>query len=102
MAHSSLPSWPSKLPSHLQSLGFEEVVAKAYPLPRELYAPFMQCHLCAAEEVSFTAMKNDSPQAQGPSFRRLLGEVYKECHMGVTMAKSPLVVVGRKPRVQQG
>ncbi|KAL8642877.1 MAG: hypothetical protein Q9228_000466 [Teloschistes exilis] len=95
-------TWPSELPSHLASLGFEEVVANAYPLPPELYAPFMQCHLCAAEEVSFTAMKNDSQQAQGPSFRKLLGEVYKECQMGVTMAESPLVVIGRKAQVQHG
>ena len=57
----------------------------------------MQCHLCAAEEVSFTAMKNDGPQAQGPGFRKLLAEVHEECKTGVTMAESPVVVCGRKP-----
>ena len=56
----------------------------------------MQCHLCAAEEVSFTAMKNDGPHAQGPSFRTLLADVYKECQTGVTMTESPVVVCGRK------
>lgn len=58
----------------------------------------MQCHLCAAEEVSFTAMKNDGPDAQGPSFRKLLAEVYRECQTGVTMTESPMVVCGRKPK----
>ena len=62
-----------------------------------MYAPFMQCHLLAAEEVSFKAMKNDSSEAQGPLFRKLLAEVYQECQKGVTMAESPIVVVGRKP-----
>ena len=54
----------------------------------------MRSHLCAAEEVSFTAMENDGPQAPGPSFRKLLTEVYKECQTGVTMTESPVVVCG--------
>ena len=57
----------------------------------------MQCHLVAAEEVSFKAMKNDGPEAQGPMFRDMLAEVYKECQTGVTMAESPVVVIGKKP-----
>ena len=57
----------------------------------------MQCHLCAAEEVSLKAMKNDGPEAQGPMFRTLLAEVHKECQTGVTMTESPIVVTGRKP-----
>ena len=68
-----------------------------YPLPPELYAPFMQCHLMAAEEVSLKAMKNDGPDAQGPTFRKLLAEVHRECQTGVTMTESPIVVVGKKP-----
>ena len=62
-----------------------------------MLAPFMQCHLFAAEEVSLKAMKNDSLEAQGPTFRNLMAEVYKECQGGVTMAESPVVVIGRKP-----
>ena len=57
----------------------------------------MQSHLCAAEEVSFTAMEVDTPQAQGPGFRALLAEVYKECQTGLTMTESPVVVCGKKP-----
>lgn len=57
----------------------------------------MQSHLCAAEEVSFTAMKNDGPEAQDPGFRKLLAEVYKESQTGVTMTESPVMVCGRKP-----
>jgi len=57
----------------------------------------MQCHLTGAEEVSFVAMKNDGPKAQGPMFRKLLADVYKECQTGVTMKESPVAVVGRKP-----
>lgn len=49
-----------------------------------MYAPFMQCHLFAAEEVSLKAMKNDGPEAQGPMFRDMLAE-------------SPIVVIGKKP-----
>ncbi|KAL8728212.1 MAG: hypothetical protein Q9181_005425 [Wetmoreana brouardii] len=89
-------TWPSQLPEHFRHVGFDGVVAKNYPLPPHLYMPFMQCHLCAAEEVSFTAMNNDSSEAQGPSFRKLLAEVYKECQKGVTMTESPVVVIGRK------
>lgn len=89
--------WPSNLSVHLKSTGFEEVLSISYPLSSELYAPFMQAHLCAAEEISFTAMKNDGPEAQGPLFRKLLADVYKECQTGVTMAESPIVVCGRKP-----
>lgn len=59
----------------------------------------MQCHLCAAEEVSFTAMENDGPNSQGPQFRRLLAEVSEECQTGVTMAEAPVVVVGRRPNL---
>lgn len=88
--------WPSELPSHFQAVGLEVVASNAYPLPTELYAPFMQCHLGAAEEVSFTAMKNDTPDSPGPMFRELLSETYKECQSGVTMAESPVVVLGRK------
>lgn len=62
-----------------------------------MYAPFMQCHLFAAEEVSLKAMKNDGPEAQGPMFRDMLAEVHKECQKGVTMAESPIVVIGKKP-----
>ena len=62
-----------------------------------MYAPFMQCHLFAAEEISLKAMKNDSPEAQGPMFRELLAAVQKECQRGVTMTESPVVVIGRKP-----
>ena len=62
-----------------------------------MYAPFMQCHLLAAEEVSLKVMKNDSPEAQGPLFRKLLAQVHRECQRGVTMAESPTVVVGKKP-----
>ena len=68
-----------------------------YPLPPELYAPFMQCHLLAAEEISHKAMKNDGPEAQGPMFRNLLSAVHKECQTGVTVTESPSVVIGRKP-----
>ncbi len=89
--------WPSELPSHFGGVGLDQVTFNKYPLPTELYAPFMQCHLCAAEEVSFTAMKNDGPEAQGPMFRNLCADVYKECQTGVTMTESPVVVVGRKP-----
>lgn len=88
--------WPSKLPSHFQAVGLEVVASNAYPLPTELYAPFMQCHLAAAEEVSFTAMENDRPDSHGPMFRELLRDTYKECQSGVTMAESPVVVLGRK------
>lgn len=61
-----------------------------------MYAPFMQCHLVAAEEVSLKAMKNDDPEAQGPMFRKLLAEVHEECQQGVTMAESPVVVIGKR------
>ena len=57
----------------------------------------MQSHLWAADEVSLTAMENDGPQAPGPSFRKLLADVYKEWRTGVTMTESPVVVCGRKP-----
>ncbi|MCJ1366387.1 hypothetical protein MMC16_005515 [Acarospora aff. strigata] len=89
--------WPSKLPSYLADTGFQQVTFDSYPLPPRTYAPFMQCHLVAAEEVSFKAMKNDGPEAQGPMFRDMLAEVYKECQTGVTMAESPVVVIGKKP-----
>ena len=89
--------WPSELGSSLESVGFEQVHSESYPLRPKLYAPFMQCHLAAAEEVSFTAMRNDGPDAQGPSFRKLLAEVYEECQTGVTMMESPIVVCGKKP-----
>ena len=62
-----------------------------------MYTPFMQCHLFAAEEISLKAMKNDGSEAQGTMFRKLLVEVYKECQSGVTMAESPVVVIGKKP-----
>ena len=62
-----------------------------------MYAPFMQCHLFAAEEVSLKAMRNDVPGAQGEIFRKLLAEVHKECQTGVTMGESPIVVIGKKP-----
>lgn len=62
-----------------------------------MYAPFMQCHLFAAEEVSLKAMKNDGSESQGIMFRKLLAEVHKECQRGVTMAESPVVVIGQKP-----
>ena len=62
-----------------------------------MFAPFMQCHLFAAEEISLKAMKNDGSGAQGPQFRKLLAEVHKECQTGVTMAESPVVVIGQKP-----
>ena len=62
-----------------------------------MYAPFMQCHLLAAEEISLKAMKNDGSEAQGTMFRKLLAEVYKECQRGVTMAESPIVAIGKKP-----
>lgn len=81
----------------MKDAGFEEVISNSYPLPSALYAPFMQAHLCAAEEISFTTMKNDGPEAQGPMFRKLLAEVYRECQTGVTMAESPIVVCGRRP-----
>lgn len=90
-------SWPSELPKYFKAVGFEQISRDQYPLSPELFAPFMQCHLCAAEEVSFTAMKNDGPETQGPFFRELLAEVHKECKTGVTMIESPIVVVGRKP-----
>ncbi|KAL8823772.1 MAG: hypothetical protein Q9191_005563 [Dirinaria sp. TL-2023a] len=89
--------WPSELSKHFQAVGLELVASDSYPLRTELYAPFMQCHLGAAEEVSFTAMKNDAPNSQGPLFRELLRDTYRECQSGVTMAESPVVVVGRKP-----
>ncbi|KAL9602211.1 MAG: hypothetical protein Q9179_002615 [Wetmoreana sp. 5 TL-2023] len=89
-------TWPSELPVHFMHVCFEGVVAKDYPLPPQLYMPFMLCHLCAAEEVSFTAMNNNRSEAEGPSFRKLLAEVYKECQTGVTMTESPMVVIGRK------
>ena len=89
--------WPSKLSSHLEHAGFQQVDSTSYPLPPKMYAPFMQCHLFAAEEVSLKAMKNDSPEAQGIMFRKLLAEVHEECQKGVTMAESPVVVIGRKP-----
>ena len=89
--------WPSDLWFHFENIGFEQVSSTSYPLPPELYAPFMQCHLGAAEEISFTVMKNDGPDAQGPIFRKLLAEVHRECQTGVTMVESPLVVCGRKP-----
>ena len=62
-----------------------------------MYAPFMQAHLCAAEEISFTALGNDGPEAEGPRLRKLLAECYEEGRSGVTMGESPVVVVGRKP-----
>ena len=62
-----------------------------------MYAPFMQCHLLAGEEVSLKSTKDDVPEAQGQMFRDLLAEVHKECQTGVTMAESPIVVVGKKP-----
>ncbi|KAL8687373.1 MAG: hypothetical protein Q9218_006434 [Villophora microphyllina] len=89
--------WPSKLPQHIEDADFDQIVTNKHPLRPELYAPFMQCHLCAAEEVSFTAMSNDGPEAQGPAFRKLLGEVYEECKTGVTMAEDIMVVTARKP-----
>ena len=85
------------LSTFFEENGLKIVASNQYPLPIELYAPFMQCHLCAAEEVSFTAMKNDGPDAQGPQFRKLLAEVYEESQTGVTMAESPVVVLGGKP-----
>jgi hypothetical protein len=57
----------------------------------------MQIILCGAEEMSFTAMNNDHPEAQGPKLRRLTAEVYKECQTGVSQTASPIVVIGRKP-----
>lgn len=92
-----LGRWPSKLSSYFEDAGFQQARSQSYPLPFEMYAPFMQCHLFAAEEVSLKAMKNDSADAQGPLFRKLLAEVQKECQTGVTMAESPVVVVGKKP-----
>ncbi len=92
-----LGRWPSKLSHYLEHAGFQQVKSQSYPLPSEMYAPFMQCHLFAAEEVSLKAMKNDDSEAQGPMFRKLLAEVHKECQTGVTMAESPLVVIGQKP-----
>ena len=64
-----------------------------------MYAPFMQCHLFAAEEVSLKAMKNDGPEAQGSLFKSLLAEVEKECQTGVTMTENPIAVIGRKPLI---
>ena len=90
-------SWPSELSSHMESVGFEQIVSKDYPIPPHLRAPFMHCHLSAAEEASFVAMKNDGPEAEGPRFRKLLAEVYREHQAGVTMAESPIVTIGRKP-----
>ena len=92
-----LRRWPSKLSSYLEDAGFQQAKSQSYPLPSEMYAPFMQCHLFAAEEVSLKAMKNDNSKAQGPMFRKLLAEVYEECQSGVTMAESPVVVIGKKP-----
>ncbi|MCJ1457254.1 hypothetical protein MMC28_007621 [Mycoblastus sanguinarius] len=88
--------WPSKLASYFVNSGFQQVTSKSYPLPPEFYAPFMQCHLLAAEEISLKAMKNDGPETQGQLFRKLLAEAHKECQTGVTMAESPIVVIGKK------
>ena len=57
----------------------------------------MQCYLSAAEETSFTAMRNDGPEAEGPTFRRFVNEVYDEHRMGVSIQESPIVVIGQKP-----
>lgn len=91
-----MSKWPSELSTHFQAIGLELIASNSYPLPTELYAPFMQCHLGAAEEVSLTVMKNDRPNSQGAMFRELLRDTYRECQSGVTMAESPVVVVGRK------
>ncbi|KAL9598445.1 MAG: hypothetical protein Q9219_004481 [cf. Caloplaca sp. 3 TL-2023] len=97
LKQSAFDQWPSELSSHLEKAGFHQVVSKDYPIPPELYAPFMQCHLSAAQEASFTMMKNDGPESEGTSFRSLVAEVYREHQTGVTMMESPLVTVGRKP-----
>ena len=82
---------------YFEHAGLQPVSSQSYALPPEMYAPFMQCHLFAAEEVTLKAMKNDSSEAQGPLFRKLLAEVHPECQRGVTMAESPIVVIGKEP-----
>lgn len=66
---------------------------EVFEFPSELYGPFMQSHLFAAEEASFMSRKNDGPEAQGPWFRRLLAEVYQEWKIDVTMTKSPVLLL---------
>lgn len=90
-------SWPAHLDDHFRNACFQEISLDPFELLPELYGPFMQGHLFAVDEASFSSMKNDGPEAQGPKFRKLLAEVYEECQTGVTMTESPVVVVGRKP-----
>ena len=83
---------PSKFSTFIEDAGLETIAFNQYPLPAELYAPLMQCHLRSAEEVSFTAMENDGVNAQVPLFRRFLVEIQRECQTDVKMTETPLVL----------
>ncbi len=83
---------PRTSPPTLNKQASNKITSTSYPFPPELYAPFMQTHLAAAEEVCFRMMSDDGPDVQG----KLLAEVLKEILTGVTMTESPIVVAGRK------
>ncbi len=89
--------WPQDLATHLEAAGFQESKATHYAILPDMYAPFIQSHLLAAEEVSLKAIKNDAPEAQGPLFRKLLVEVYKENKTGVSIAHNVVVATCYKP-----